>query len=263
MRLPFLRTSAARISIVERAGVRIRFLVQGRGMRTVFLHHGIGGSIEAWVSAGYVDALAREYRVVAIDARGHGESDKPHDPAAYGVDTRIGDVLAVLDAAEVSVCDYWGYSMGGWVGFQLLARHPERVRRFVAGASAVRRAPSYEQAVRSRAEALLSGDVARIARDLEITLDLAERMASEGDVQALGAMQLASLEWPGTDVSGIETPCLLYAGEHDPMVEDVRQAAKRMRHASFALVAESDHLEAFLRSNLVLPVVQAFLAADA
>lgn len=62
-------------------GVRIRFEVEGRGPAVV-IQHGFLGSPTSWREAGYVDALTDRYRVILVDARGHGESDKPHDVGA-------------------------------------------------------------------------------------------------------------------------------------------------------------------------------------
>jgi pimeloyl-ACP methyl ester carboxylesterase len=68
-----------------------------------------------------------------LDARGHGESDKPHDPAAYALALRVGDVVAVLDSLAIEKAHYWGYSMGGWIGFGMAKYAPERLHSLVIG----------------------------------------------------------------------------------------------------------------------------------
>jgi pimeloyl-ACP methyl ester carboxylesterase len=78
-------------------GVRIDFETAGRGQPLVLLH-GFFGDRASWRSAGYVDALAAQYLLVLIDARGHGRSDAPHDTDSYRVGRQVPDVLAVLDA---------------------------------------------------------------------------------------------------------------------------------------------------------------------
>ena len=180
-------------------------------------------------------------------------------PRRYRTSTLVGDVVAVLDAVGVEVCDYWGYSIGGGVGFALLASFPQRVRRFVTGAASARRPESLGEAGRRRAEALQSGDRARIARDLEVSDEIARRLVEQADLQALAALQLAALDEVGIDVSRLNLPSLHYAGERDPLIEEVRKAASEMPGARFVMIPNSDHLTAFLRSNLVLPVVREFL----
>src|SRR4051794_25832175 len=97
-------------------GTRIHYEVEGVGPPLV-LHHGTFGSGEQWRDFGYVEALKRDYQLILIDARGHGASDKPHDPAAYDLTLRVTDVTSVLDDFRVQQAHYFGYSMGGWIGF--------------------------------------------------------------------------------------------------------------------------------------------------
>ena len=94
--------------------VRIHYQVEGRGPALV-LQHGFTESLVDWHESGYVEALRRDYRLILIDARGHGASDKPHHPDAYVLNRRVADVVAVLDALDIAKALYWGYSMGGWI----------------------------------------------------------------------------------------------------------------------------------------------------
>ena len=64
---------------------------------------------------------------------GHGASDKPHDPDAYVLNRRVADVVAVLDALDIAKALFWGYSMGGWIGFGIAKYASERVRALVIG----------------------------------------------------------------------------------------------------------------------------------
>ena len=117
-------------------GVRIHYRVEGQGPPLV-LQHGFSESVVDWYEAGYVDALRSDYRLILIDARGHGASDKPHDPDAYELERRVTDVVAVLDGLAIKKAVFWGYSMGGWIGFgTATARRPGSPRgggRLVAG----------------------------------------------------------------------------------------------------------------------------------
>jgi pimeloyl-ACP methyl ester carboxylesterase len=86
---------------VNNQGVRIYFEVKGEGPPLV-LHHGTLGNSRDWTSFGYAADLARDHRLIIMDARGHGRSDKPHDPAAYDLPLRVADVTAVLDNLEIN-----------------------------------------------------------------------------------------------------------------------------------------------------------------
>jgi pimeloyl-ACP methyl ester carboxylesterase len=81
---------------VNNGGVRIHYQVEGEGPALV-LQHGFTESVTDWYESGYVGALTPDYRLILIDARGHGASDKPHDPDAYALNRRVSDVAAVLD----------------------------------------------------------------------------------------------------------------------------------------------------------------------
>lgn len=71
-------------------------------------------------------ALAADRRVIAVDARGHGKSEKPHDPARYGP-RMADDVVEVMSALGIQRAHVHGFSMGGSILTQILINHPERV----------------------------------------------------------------------------------------------------------------------------------------
>lgn len=100
----------------------------------VLLQHGFAAdSATNWVRPGIVAALtAAGRRVVAVDARGHGESDKPHDRDLYGESRMARDLTEVIDELGVDSVDVAGYSMGAIVAL-ILASHDQRVRRLVIG----------------------------------------------------------------------------------------------------------------------------------
>src|SRR5688572_9268520 len=78
------------------AGVRIRYIDRGEGEPVILLHGYTADIEDQWIETGVVPELARSNRVIAFDARGHGRSDKPHDPAAYGANMAH-DVVRLLD----------------------------------------------------------------------------------------------------------------------------------------------------------------------
>lgn len=113
-------------------GVRIRFLDLGEGEAVVLLH-GFALSAEVnWGLTGLLDSLPPEYRMLALDQRGHGRSEKPHDPESYGLEF-VEDVIRLLDALEIERAHIVGYSMGGSLALRLAADHADRVRSVVLG----------------------------------------------------------------------------------------------------------------------------------
>lgn len=117
-------------------GVKIRYVERGTG-EPIILLHGIGGSAESWITSGVFERLAADYRVIAFDARGHGKSEKPHDPKRYGKEMAL-DVVRLLDHLSLTKAHIIGYSMGAFTTSQLLTLHPERFRTATLGGGAGR-----------------------------------------------------------------------------------------------------------------------------
>jgi pimeloyl-ACP methyl ester carboxylesterase len=106
-------------------GLSIYYDDQGDG-RPVVLLHGFAADMNInYVRAGIFDALLDAgYRVIAFDARGHGLSSKPTDPAAYADDAMRRDVQALLDHLKIDECIVVGYSMGGHTALRLAPHEP-------------------------------------------------------------------------------------------------------------------------------------------
>jgi pimeloyl-ACP methyl ester carboxylesterase len=102
------------------------------------LIHGFSSTLDAnWSNPGIIDKLSKDFRVIALDCRGHGKSDKPHDAASYGVNM-IEDVTRLLDHLAIRKAHIVGYSMGGAITGKFIAMHPDRVISAVFGGSAPR-----------------------------------------------------------------------------------------------------------------------------
>ncbi len=118
-------------------GVRIHYMELGEGTPVVLIHGFTANAEWKWFKPGIAAALAERYRVVAIDARGHGQSEKPHDAMMYGP-KMAGDVIALMDELGISRAHIHGYSMGGSILTQIVANHPDRVITAIYGGSGVR-----------------------------------------------------------------------------------------------------------------------------
>jgi pimeloyl-ACP methyl ester carboxylesterase len=127
---------AAQDQFFDSNGVRIRYTDQGRGDAVVLIH-GNGGSLQGWIDAGILPDLARDHRVVALDARGHGQSSKPHDAKAYGGEMGL-DVIRLLDHLAIRRAHIVGYSMGASITAKLLTSHPDRFITATLGGAAGR-----------------------------------------------------------------------------------------------------------------------------
>lgn len=244
---------------VVNGDVRIHYSVQGEGP-AVLLHHGSGSNAAAWLHHGYARALRERYRLILLDARGHGQSDKPHELAAHSLADRVADVIAVLDALQVPRVHFVGYSMGGWIGYGLAKLAPERVRSLVIGGAH----PFFDPVIAEVDAAASEPD--DFIRAMEAVLG--ERVSSEtrrfllhNDPRAVLASlsQRVPLE---AVLARIEVPCLLFAGSEDRRYRLVERAAAQIRAATFFSLPGCGHLEAFARAEQVLPHLERFLDAQ-
>jgi pimeloyl-ACP methyl ester carboxylesterase len=106
-------------------GVNIHYKDVGVGKPIVLLH-GYTMDSNMWNNSLLLKSLSKSHRVITIDLRGHGLSDKPSDPKAYGPKVG-GDVIRLLDHLNISKAHLVGYSMGAYVVGRLLVSHPGRI----------------------------------------------------------------------------------------------------------------------------------------
>jgi pimeloyl-ACP methyl ester carboxylesterase len=108
---------------------RIAYDVNGTGSAIMLLHGG-GSFRQEWHTAGYVERLKNEFKVITVDLRGHGESDQPEDPTGYSPAKMGQDFLAVANACGVDHFTIWGFSYGGKAG-RYLAVQSARVDKMI------------------------------------------------------------------------------------------------------------------------------------
>jgi pimeloyl-ACP methyl ester carboxylesterase len=224
------------------------------------LQHGFTSTLKTWYLYDYVKALRGNYRLVLVDARGHGASDKPHDPRSYSPSLRAGDIVAVLDKLDVDSAHFWGYSMGGRIGFGLAKHAPERVGTLVIGGM-----HAYERRLSPPArldgtdpDAFIASLLERWGIDPAALSSGARKELFANDCQALAAAQR---DEPSMEemLPGMAMPCLLYAGEKDPYYSGAQACAKVIPNAVFVGLRGLDHGSAFRRAVLILPRVMEFL----
>ena len=98
-----------------------------RADRPIVFLHGGGQTRHSWGGAA-ARVAQRGCQAVTLDARGHGESDYPDDPAAYSEAATVGDIAALLDAVGARRAVVGGLSLGGYMSLAFHATHPERVK---------------------------------------------------------------------------------------------------------------------------------------
>jgi pimeloyl-ACP methyl ester carboxylesterase len=251
------------MSRVINNGVAIHYRAEGSGAPLI-LQHGFTDSSESWYELGYVDALKPKYRLILPDTRGHGQSDKPHDPLAYTPTNFAADIAAVLDDIGIQKSCYWGYSQGGWIAFALARYTAYRIAGFVIGGASASAASAYPTEP-GKEDPLLAAlrrgphEIVKLYGEW-VTPALEQRLLTNDTAALIACRQQRLITEGYADVAGkIAVPTLLYAGSADPIHEAARQSASLIAGAQFISLAGRGHIAVMCERELILPRVQQFL----
>ncbi|HEY4028026.1 MAG TPA: alpha/beta fold hydrolase [Candidatus Dormibacteraeota bacterium] len=224
-------------------GVRLHYTLAGPdGGPPIVLVHGYCSDYDLnWVGTRWQETLAGAgRRILGLDCRGHGRSEKPHDPAAYARRTMADDVVRLLDHLDIGVADYLGYSMGARIGLEAVIAHPDRLRRAVLGGLG-----RWDGGGRSDL-------IARRMRGDESVTDAAAdmfyRFASARPVNDLEALACCILgpqpRLTPADLAGISVPVAIMVGEQDPIASGAPGLAAEIPGARYVAIAGRNHMNA-------------------
>jgi len=224
-------------------GVRLHYELAGPndGPPIVLVHGYCSDHDLNWVGSRWQETLTRDGRLVlGLDCRGHGRSEKPHDPAAYDRRTMAADVVRLLDHLDIADADYLGYSMGARIGLDVVIDHSDRIGRAILGGLGqwgggdrsdviARRMRGDESVDDPAAEMFYRFAAARPINDLE-----ALACCILGPQRALTGAELAS----------ISVPVAIIVGERDPIARGAPELAAQIPGARFVAIAGRDHMNA-------------------
>jgi len=224
--------------------VGIAYSDEGEG-EPILLIHGFASNVAAnWGDVGWIGALAAAgRRVIALDNRGHGQSEKLYDPSCYGAPSMAEDARRLLDHLGIARADVMGYSMGARIVTFLLLAHPERVRSAIlagVGINLVRgmvgSGPIAKALEAPRLEDV-SNDTARSFRAF------AEKTGS--DLKALAACMRGPREkiLP-EDLARIRIPVLVATGSEDVIAGSGQDLASLIPGAQLLEITGRDHMKA-------------------
>ncbi|MDB5497460.1 MAG: Alpha/beta hydrolase [Phenylobacterium sp.] len=215
--------------------------------RTIVLIHGFASNrSEGWKRTGWYGAFERRRtRVIALDQRGHGESEKLYDPDAYRREKLAGDVLALMDQLGVLRADLFGYSMGTRTALAVALAAPERVSNLILGGVGGKLLePSPSVAGEPMADAMLVDDPSTIAEPM---LRSFRQFADEQgeDRRALAAVtRVKNPPFARDALAALPMPVLVVAGHGDTGAGDPEALACIFPNGHAVAVAGCDHFSA-------------------
>lgn len=250
-------------------GTRIYFEEAGADGPPLVFTYGLMDPVPAAKALPVAARLEKHARVIYVDHRGHGQSDKPHDPGAYALQLRVADVVAVLYELGLERSHFAGISWGARLGFALGELAPERVLSLTLNGNqpyawdprwpivqAVTEAIAVS--VQVGTEALARWFEAYIGRPLP---KKARQWLLENDPLALDAAWKAAMAEGDIAQSFAhwQTPCLIAAGDGDDFHDNARRAAVEMPHATFVSLTGRDHVTAIDEVDRLMPGILALL----
>jgi len=269
---------------LEQNGMKLRFIDRGQGEPLVLLH-GYTMNADAWVrppmgapdKPPILSVLSSKFRVIAIDARGHGKSDKPHDCAAYGA-AMADDVIRILDALHIHKAHLAGFSMGGLTAINLMARHPDRFRSVVllapkleleenlvngrdTGMNPIVRGLEQGEGLKPLFRAVTPAGAPGVS---DSALEFQNKVMMQGqDAAALAcvAKNFGGLAIKGAELDKVALPVLAIAGTLDPLMQGSKEITRRVRGSRLVPVDGASHIT-LLASPKVTAEMMTFFGAN-
>jgi pimeloyl-ACP methyl ester carboxylesterase len=223
-------------------GVKIHYETFGEGYPIVLVH-GITGNLKVnWVDQGWAETLQPIRRVVALDCRGHGRSDKPHDLGAYAGDKMPQDILNLMDYLGIEKADLFGYSMGAFISLDLLAHHSERFTSVILGGIGKGFTFDSPEQIRAISDALLAEDPSTITDPWGKGFRDATGMLPDNDLEALAACIFhlgEPIDLPA--LAAVDIPVLIVDGADDILVREPEDLKTAIPGADLVTIAGRDH----------------------
>jgi pimeloyl-ACP methyl ester carboxylesterase len=224
-------------------GVTISYIDEGRGDPILLIHGFASNSTVNWRNTNWIKTLTTEgFRIIAMDNRGHGHSEKLYDPALYDMPIMAEDARRLLDHLGLDRADVIGFSMGARVAAYLTLAHPDRVRSLMLsgfGINMIRpsgTAPHIAAALEAPTAEEVKSDAARTFRVF------AEQ--TKGDLKALAScMRAPRPVLPPEQLATIRCPTLIAVGTDDVMAGSGQRLAELISGAEFFEIAGRDHMK--------------------
>lgn len=238
-------------------GVRLAWRDMGEGRPVVLIHGYFSDAFTNWIRYGHAAAIAAEgFRVIMPDLRAHGESDKPHDPAAYSRDALTRDGHALIAHLGLTDYDLGGYSLGARTTARMLATgaNPRRIVFAGMGLEGVlhtdRRAGHFRNILENPG---------KHARGSPEWLAEAFLRTTKGDPQALLGVLDTFADTPAEALAAFAQPALVVAGVDDQDNGSAPALAEALPDARFVEVP-GGHMSSVTKPELGRAIAE-FLVA--
>jgi pimeloyl-ACP methyl ester carboxylesterase len=220
------------VGTFDAKGVKIRYVVQGTGEPVVLIHGLSASALLNWQLPGIMPTLAKDHQVIALDLPGHGGSDKPTKPEAYGPQMAE-DVVLLLDHLKIKQAHVVGYSLGGMITVKLLTLHPDRV---------------------------LSAAVCGMGwvQDGGRNLTSAGRIQVREDIGSFGMVvnSMGKLAVTEADLKAVKGPVTVIVGDQDPLKRRTVDPLRAVRKDwPVVEIADANHMTCVMKKDFTAAIV--------
>jgi pimeloyl-ACP methyl ester carboxylesterase len=232
-------------------GTKFHYFEMGTGT-PVILIHGSGGTALNWMQNGFGPSIAKTNRVLAIDMRGHGQTVGPDGKRQQRTPNMDLDVLAFMDGLGINRAHIGGFSMGGSITSQLMARAPERFITAHFGGSGVREDDGSEFAKMIPPDPKGTAPLDAEARKRYLARQAAEAGRAGVANGEAAASQLSSQPVPAAvprpplDLTKIEFPILAVVGEFDQPYTRTHRLWREAKIFQRVMLRNRGHLSSYM-----------------
>ena len=225
-------------------GLSLAYQSFGEGLPVLCIHGFASSGKVNWIDTDWVETLTGAgYQAIVLDNRGHGQSDKPHDPERYYPADMARDAVALLDHLGIGQAAILGYSMGARISAFMAFEHEERVACAIFGGmgmNLINGLSDGNDIISGLLAPSLEGLTHPTARQFRIFAD-----HTGSDRQALAAcMETSRQPMARADVRRINVPVLVAVGEADAMAGAPEPLAELIPRAEAFVIPKRDHMRA-------------------
>lgn len=219
------RAGELKIESFKSNGVRIVYATRGKGEPVVLIHGWLASAGLNWDLPGISALLAKNFRVIEMDVRGHGLSEKPKKEELYGEEL-VEDVARLLDHLKIKKAHIVGYSMGGIIAGKLAVKHPDRVHSVTLGSMGWLEKGGFGQWF----------------------FDRIGKNDPNADALAICGRSLAKLALTRDEIQSIKVPVIVLIGDKDPVKDLYVKPLRRVRQDWPVIeIKDGDHLSCVVR----------------
>ena len=232
-------------------GTRIHYHVAGSGSPVILAHGFATDAASTWPPSGIDLALVKAgFRAIMLDLRGHGRSDKPHEPSAYADDAEVRDIMALAEYLKLGRYDVLGYSHGAIIVARLLVLATNIRRAILGGIGHLFTDPEWARPRQIAAGLLAQDPEDPVSRGL---VDYAKQ--NGGDLIALAQVQLGQPTTLPAELARIQRPVLVLCGDQDQVNGSPQRLARYIPDCKLSYVSGT-HLKALDNPSFARAVVE-------